>query len=169
MSKIEQKLKSLEDSYSNQNYEIWWEEAPECYNNNEPGAYRIQKQMDGIINSIRNLKLPTNSKILDICCGLPILPAKIKEEFPDFKVYGIDIYTNEYNEFSKYSKGCKIYKFPFQMLFEDSYENNIDFELITMFNSFRAFEEKVQKNILNWYKQNGKRFMYDNKGVEILQ
>tara|TARA_R100001443_G_C3295615_1_gene163946 strand:- start:180 stop:728 length:549 start_codon:yes stop_codon:yes gene_type:complete len=182
MSKVNQKLKYLENKHSEQDskelkygklhhddkFKIWWPEAPSAYNNHEKGAYRIESQLETIIKLIKELKLPANSKILDICCGLPILPAKIKKEFPEFEVYGIDIYTDEYDEFEKYSKGCHIYKFPFQMLFEKSYEDNIDFELITMFNSFRAFEEDIKKNILNWHKNNGKLFMFDDLGIKII-
>ena len=175
MNKVEQKLQFLQDTYSDQEYKIWWPSAAEDYNaniNNKKscGAYRILAQIDRIISSIKELRLPPGSKILDICCGLPILPCRIKEEFPEFEVYGIDIYTHEYDEFSKYNKGCKIYKFPFQMLFEDSYKNNIDFELVTMFNSFRAFEGDVQESILDWYKNNSKRFMSEDlrtKGIHI--
>ena len=41
-----------------------------------------------------------------------------------------------------------------------------------MFNSFRAFDDEDQLNILKWYENNGNRFMNDipkKTKIEILQ
>jgi ubiquinone/menaquinone biosynthesis C-methylase UbiE len=172
MKTIRQKFKQLEKHYSDNllAYKIYWPETPKSYENKEKGAFRIESQLQGIMSGIKKLDLPPNSKILDICCGLPILLTEIKKEFPKFKLYGIDVYTNEIANFEEYNKDCEIFKFPFQMLFDETYRDNMDFDLIIMINSFRAFEDEDKENILAWSKNNGKLFMHDIQGgTEVIQ
>ena len=172
---VQQKFKQLEARYSNvQDYKVYWPETAETYNTRDNAAFRIRSQIRSlrIVQVIKELDLPAGSKILDICCGLPILLHEIKNELPHLDVYGIDVVTDEIDDFQTYSDGCQIFKFPFQMLFDESYEDNTDFELIMMFNSFRAFDDEDQLNILKWYENNGNRFMYDipkKTKIEILQ
>ena len=56
------------------------------------------------------------------------------------------------------------------MLFDETYQDNMDFDLIIMINSFRAFEDEDKENILAWSKNNGKLFMHDIQGgTEVIQ
>ncbi len=160
--KIENQLLSFEKlylskkEYYDDKYKIYWKGHDENWNERLGPTKRIFGQMSNIINRISSLNLNKNATILDICCGSPVLLHQIKKQFPDYNAYGVDIYTTEFNDFNENcSNGVKVFKFPFQMLFEN--EDKFDsFDLVIMYNSYRAFDQNHQNKIKNWCDKNSK-------------
>jgi len=174
-NKLITKLSSLEDLYLKnkdfyaKKYEFFWDKHPQCWNNKVPGALKINQQVPTIINRIKKQNLNPEATILDICCGSPNLLYEIKNVFPNYTAYGIDIFTTEFDDFEKNcSNGVRVFKFPFQMLVEESYETQLDFDLIMMFNSYRALQkvslekETIKNKIKTWANNNSKNNFLDN-------
>tara|TARA_R110000737_G_scaffold310670_1_gene319376 strand:+ start:1986 stop:2537 length:552 start_codon:yes stop_codon:yes gene_type:complete len=166
---LELKLSSLENLYLKnkdfyaKKYEFFWDDSPEAWNGKSPGALRINDSIPEIIKRIERQDLSSEAIILDICCGSPNLLNKIKSKFPKYTTYGIDIFTTEYNDFEENcSNGVRVFKFPFQMLFEKNYKNNLDFDLVMMYNSYRALDkvsiegQKIKNKTKIWIENNSK-------------
>tara|TARA_B100002019_G_C21258793_1_gene595451 strand:- start:1229 stop:1738 length:510 start_codon:yes stop_codon:yes gene_type:complete len=164
---IEKKLLNLEKlylskkKYYDDKYKIYWEGHDKNWNKRLGGTLRILKKIPTIKNTISSLNLNENATILDICCGSPVLLHQIKNQFPKYNAYGIDIYTTEFDDFNENClNGVKVFKFPFQMLFENNHKFN-SFDLVMMYNSYRAFNESLKNKIKNWSSDNSKYSLLD--------
>ena len=169
MSKrVEDKLSVLQNLY-NQNkdlydkkYKIYWPDHPEHWNKKVRATRRLLRNIPTIVDNIQSLDLKENAIILDICCGSPVLLNEIKNKFPHYKTYGVDIYTTEFEDFEKNcSNGVKVFKFPFQMLLEDSCK----FDVVIMFNSFRKMDTELKEQITDWCENNSKYSFLDSMGA----
>ena len=170
---IENKLLYLQNLYSknkdmyDEKFQIYWKEHFKRWNKKHTATNRIYRSIPTILSVVKELNFKKDAVILDICCGSPVALNKIKNEFPQYKAYGIDIYTNEFEDFEENcSNGVKVFKFPFQMLFDKMYKSQKDIDLVIMTNSFRAFDEKLKEQIKNWCHNNSKNFRHDQQTFE---
>tara|TARA_R110002050_G_scaffold269399_1_gene411781 strand:+ start:148 stop:618 length:471 start_codon:yes stop_codon:yes gene_type:complete len=131
----------------------------------------VVKQLHAAIN--KN-KIPKDFSVLDIFCGTGGTLARIKREFPECHAYGIDVKIDEFQtaEVMK-SSSIHVYKVPIQLM----YQSTLSFDVITSFNSYRAFKRNLKierandnnKIILNqletWIAHSSKFFIWE-EGIQ---
>ena len=165
---VETKFSVFENLYKenkkkyNKKHKIYWEKHYKYWNSKETGTLRLVKNIPKIVSKIESLDLDENSTILDICCGSPNLLNAIKTKFPNYNTYGVDVYTTKFDDYEENcSNGVKVFQFPFQMLLGDSYKNERDFDLVMMFNSYRAFDSELREKLSSWSTNNSEHSLLD--------
>ena len=146
---------------------------------NESFVDDYHMNIKGFINDLRNSinkeQLPKNFSILDIFCGTGGTLAKIKKAFPECQAFGIDVKVDEFQTVQDMkSSSINVYKVPIQLM----YQSPLKFDVITSFNSYRAFRRKYNIKRINdnnkisfdqletWIAHSSKYFIWEDGMVE---